>query len=197
MGDEACSFTFAHYRWTLGHASPAEVELIHDVDDQADNLVDFAAIEKQAGFSAKYFVRTHAKTYNAYSLPYVKRFRRLVEEFGAELGLHFEPTFYARDELGAAMEREASMLEFVYKAPIRYVSLHEPARGGSLDEALVPSRFRYYAHDSAHYRGKKYVSESAGRWREGCFCRHIGKQQRLIVLTHPKWWYWETSAECY
>jgi hypothetical protein len=196
MGDDVCGFTFAHYRWSLSRTSPEEVELIHDVDDQSDNLLDFAAIEKEAGFSAKYFIRTHAKTYNPYSLPYVKRFRRLVE-LGAELGLHFEPSFYDRDELALGMEREASMLEFVLKAPIRYVSLHEPARGGNLDEAVVPSRFRYYSYDSAHYRGKKYVSESAGRWREGCFCQHTGKHARLIVLTHPNWWYWETSAECY
>jgi hypothetical protein len=40
--------------------------------------------------------------------------------------------------------------------------------------------------------GFKYLSDSNGRWREGCVCGHLEEYERLCVLTHG-WWWFETS----
>jgi hypothetical protein len=34
----------------------------------------------------------------------------------------------------------------------------------------------------------KYISDSGMNWRESCFCNHIGKWDKMEILTHPEWW---------
>lgn len=190
-----CNFTFSHYKQILAQARTARVEIIHDVDFPPGNVEYMARIEKEAGISTKYFIRLHAAFYNALSFDSVKLFRRIALEYGHELGLHYEPGYYQQSSQSTGIALEASMLETAYGVPIKYVSIHCPAKGGTIDEKDVPPSLQYYCYTASHYADKKYLSDSGGRWREGCACEQIGKHDSMILLTHPNWWFETTPSE--
>lgn len=195
---ENCNFSFAHYRECIEliSTSGSDVEMIHDIDFAPDNLLDMASIEKKYGVAATYFVRLHAKTYNPFALPYIRMLRQLVDEYGHTIGLHFEPTFYDNESISAAILNESSALSSILGVGVSAVSIHEPARFGSIDPDMMPSGLQYYCWDSPYYRNKKYISDSSMRWREGCMCQNL-HHPRLIILTHPDHWFHQTSAENY
>ena len=33
----------------------------------------------------------------------------------------------------------------------------------------------------------KYMSDSGMHWREGCWCNHIDKYDKMEILIHPEW----------
>lgn len=193
-----CDFSFRHYEECLQRISLEghSVELIHDIDDQLDNSHRFAEIEKKYGISAKYFIRLHGKLYNPLTLKNIKAMKDLLVQ-GHELGLHFEPSFYSKEEIDNAIKIELSMLGLAVAGPINLLSIHEPARFGSIDPSSVPVDVKYYCWDSEHYKSKKYISDSGGRWREDCMCKHLGRHSEMIILTHPMWWFDQYSAENY
>lgn len=173
-----------------------KIELIHDLDHPESNIPQIASLETSREIKATYFIRLHAKNYNALSLSNIQAYRNLSDQ-GHRLGLHFEPSFYEKNEVIEAISKESQLLEFTIGRPIKSVSIHEPARFGSIDQYSIPSNLKYYCYDSKYYQNKKYISDSGGRWREGCMCQHIGKHSEMIILTHPIWWYEKTSAENY
>lgn len=194
-----CNFTFAHYRECLTEAKRlnCSVEWIHDVDHSVMNLLHFAKIENELDIKSTYFVRTHARTYNPFCYEVLKTLRTLVDTYGHQIGLHFEPWYYLKDDMALAINREATLLSSLVGDPVQSVSIHSPSKGGTVPETLVPSGMTYYCYDSNYYQGKKYISDSGGRWREGCMCQHLGKHERMIILTHDLWWYNEYSSESY
>lgn len=176
----------------------SNVELIHDLDHPEDNLIDIANIEASYSLSAKYFVRIHAKNYNPFSLKNTNTYKKIIE-LGHSIGLHFEPSFYeSKKHIYEAIAKESDMLAYCLDTSVNSVSIHEPSRFGAVQEEVdIPSNLRYYCWNSSHYSGKKYISDSSARWREGCMCQHIGKHSHIIILTHPIWWFDRTSAENY
>jgi hypothetical protein len=201
MSMTPCDFSFAHYGACLAHASAVQatcaIEWIHDVDHFADNLLEFAALESENGVSAKYFIRLHARYYNALSVRTIETVRRLVSEYGHEIGLHFEHHLYPAEDVAAALRMERETLQFFFRVPINSVSTHLPAKCGSLEKQIIPDDMKYYCWSSEHYQGKKYISDSGGRWREGCMCQHIGQHQKMIILTHDVWWFRNTPSDNY
>lgn len=193
-----CDFSFRHYAECIERiaASPNRIEMIHDIDFEPNNVESMAEIEHRYGLQTTYFVRLHAKGYNPFALPHLDVLSRLVESYRHRIGLHFEPFFYERPRLKEAIKRESEMLSFVLNCPIHQISIHEPARFGSITEEDVPEGMTLYCWDAAYYRGKKYISDSGSRWREGCMCGHL-QHSDLIVLTHPDSWFHRTSAENY
>jgi hypothetical protein len=193
-----CNFSLKHYEECMQLISLASntCEILHDLDHPEDNILEIAELERIHQISAKYFIRIHAKNYNPFSLKNLQIYRKLVE-MGHELGLHFEPGFYSENSITEAITKEAEALQFIVGVPIKYLSIHEPARFGSVNQASIPNSLLYYCWNSTYYTDKKYISDSSARWREGCMCEHIGKHEKLIILTHPIWWFKETSAENY
>jgi hypothetical protein len=178
-------------------AHTPNVELIHDVDDSLDNSKIFSSIERATGNRSTFFVRLHAKWYNALSYKNIEIMKQLIDS-GSSVGLHFEPAFYSKSMMKKGIEKELDMLEVALDYKITKLSIHEPARFGSIDKDTdLPSGIEYYCWDSDHYKGKKYISDSGARWREGCMCNHIGKHSSMIILTHPMWWFETYSAENY
>jgi len=192
-----CNFSLSHYQECLVLAKAQRIEIVHDVDFPPNNVLQIAEMEHALGYRTKYFIRLHAKLYNALSEEHLAIFKLLAERYGHELGLHFEPFFYQNGDMQAAIRQEALLLEKVLGQPISYMSIHSPLKAGGIDARVVLPGMRYYCHDSEYYKGKKYLSDSGGRWREGCVCGHLGKHEQILLLTHPNWWYRETPSENY
>lgn len=180
----------------LHHQGTSNIELVHDIDCPEENLIQMATIEASWHLSSKYFIRIHAKHYNPFSLKNIQTYKKLVG-LGHELGLHFEPNLHEKDKIKETIEKQAMFLSFMLGVPIKYVSLHEPARFGTIDSSFVPDGLTLYCYNSDYYKDKKYISDSGGRWREGCMCNHLNKHKKIIILTHPWWWFENTSAENY
>ncbi|MFY8001148.1 MAG: hypothetical protein ACOVSW_21330 [Candidatus Kapaibacteriota bacterium] len=194
----SCDFSFRHYAECAERigASDRDIEMIHDIDFEPNNVLAMAEIEHRYGISATYFVRLHARTYNPFALPHLPVFQSLTEEYGHKIGLHFEPFFYAPSQIREAITQESSMLGFALGFEVNAISIHEPARFGSISPEDIPIGMKYYCWDAPYYEGKKYISDSGSRWREGCMCGHLHRE-KLIILTHPDSWYHQTSAENY
>lgn len=193
--NSTCNFTLHHYQEILSSLKGSEFEIIHDVDFPPNNVEEIARIEASLGVSTKYFIRLRAKYYNALSLENVRLFNKLHKEYGHTVGLHFEASFYEPSFVKDGITLEASLLGKSIETEIRYVSLHCPAKAGTITEKDVPTGLQLYSFDSQYYKDKKYISDSGGRWREGCACNHIGKHPKLLILTHPNWWYHSNPSE--
>jgi hypothetical protein len=109
---------------------------------------------------------------------------------GHEIGLHFGQ--FNGNAVIEYLDTARGMMEQVYGIPIERLAQHYTATDNI---------------DLSWYRGMqdvtffgintpgKYLSDSGGRWREGCFCEWIGKEDLLFVNTHPVWWYNECPQE--
>lgn len=217
----SCNFTVAHYHEILvearrlgyacvgfrdlldGRAAGAARVLLlrHDIDFTVANALRFAQIEQTVGASATYFVRLHAHQYNPFVLPTFRQLRAIAQ-LGGELGLHYEPDF-AREagcDDAEGLRRARLILETGLATDVQGVCPHEVVRTHTMvlpAEAVAQAGFRYQAYDAQFFGGLKYLSDSSARWREGCVCQWLGKQDRLYVLTHGFWWYEQTPLENY
>jgi len=207
-----CDFTMRHYREILETAremgyefstfadhesvtAPRRFLMRHDIDLSIDNCLSFGRVEHELGIASTYFVRLHARMYNPFEFHTYRKLREL-EKLGHELALHYEPGFAVavdEDEL-QMVRREKAILEAVLDHPVVSASAHLPGKSGkTVTEANASSfELRYEAYAPRFMEGFKYLSDSNGRWREGCVCGHLGKHERLCVLTHG-WWWFETS----
>ena len=215
-----CAFTLKHYRETLvayrkaGYAVtsfegalkslavPDKILILrHDVDFTLKAALCIAQIEAEEGCLSTFFLRLHAKGYNLMSLDNYRTVKAIAG-MKHELGLHFEPAFaraVGEDPLLLA-DRQKTIIEDVLGKSIIGISTHEPSREG--DSQLIKWlsehwQLAYHAYEDRFTREMKYISDSGGRWREGCFCHCINRVDRFQVLIHPFWWYEETPMENY
>jgi hypothetical protein len=65
------------------------------------------------------------------------------------------------------------------------------------EDNLAEFGFRYEAYTPRFMKGFKYLSDSNGKWREGCICGHLGRHDRLCVLIHGWWWFERSPVENY
>lgn len=218
MTQPACGgFTIAHYRelietaLTIGYrfATFKEHETLqakrlflmrHDIDFSVDNAVNFARIEAELGIRATYFVRVHARHYNPFEYHTYKKLRE-IEALGHEMGLHYETGFAdaVGEDPARMVRREKAIVETLLDHPIVSAAAHLPAKSGRTvdDTNLVSFGLRYEAYTKRFLEGFKYLSDSNGRWREGCLCGHLGQHDRLCVLIHPFWWFEKSPIENY
>jgi len=210
-------FTFAHYREIIeraldlgyafstfdGHESVHSERLLlmrHDIDLSLENCRRFARIEHDLGVRATYFVRVHGRLYNPFEYTSYLGLRE-IESFGHELGLHYEPGFaLAVDEDDETMvRREKTILEAILDHPVMSASAHLPGKTGTTinDANKASFEIRYDAYSPHFMEDFKYLSDSNGRWREGCLCQHLGSVDRLCVLTHGWWWFEKSPVENY
>ena len=71
--------------------------LRHDIDMDLDLAEPISEIESSVGATSIYFVRLHAKNYNALSLSSVRIMKKIAAR-GQEIGLHYEPTFTKNED---------------------------------------------------------------------------------------------------
>ena len=207
---DKCEFSIRHWRLVIQNAldagyrfyscggwienkSPAERSIIlrHDIDVSPELAVRQVEAEMELGVRATYFIRLHGKLYDAQSpssLKYLQELSRL----GVEIGLHYEPQFYESINGNAAdlLAEDVRSLSNITGRPITGCSAHRVGTFPSLDIAVIKSAgLRYDAFTPEFVKERKYISDSARHWREGCLCRWLGKTNHLTVLTHPVWWF--------
>ena len=172
----------------------------HDIDLSVDLAANFARIEADLGIRATYFVRVHARHYNPFEYHTYKQLRE-IEALGHEIGLHYEPGFAEAvgENVEQMVRREKAIVEALLGHPIAAAAAHLPAKDGKTvtDANLASFGLKYEAYTPRFMEGFKYLSDSNGRWREGCLCGHLGKHDRLCVLIHPFWWFERSPVENY
>lgn len=183
---------------------PQQKHLIlrHDIDNDIELAARVARVNADAGCSATFFLRVHARGYNLLSLQSLRIVREM-ESLGHEVQLHLEGGLC--DVLGGDnsewADRQRAVFEAAVGRPITGFSSHEPARMGGIDFAdALKERWgmRYHAYESRFMMpNMKYLSDSSGRWREGHFGLWVDKEPQMQVLTHPFWWYEQVPAENY
>lgn len=185
------------------HEAVSEHRLIlmrHDIDLSVDNALNFARIEADLRVRATYFVRVHARHYNPFEYHTYRKLRE-IEALGHEIGLHYEPGFAdaVGEEPAAMVRREKAILEALFAHPIVSAAAHLPAKSGMTvtEDNLATFGLRYEAYTPRFREAFKYLSDSNGRWREGCLCGHLGQHDRLCVLIHPFWWFEKSPVENY
>jgi hypothetical protein len=173
----------------------------HDIDMSLDQALEIAKVENSIGISSCFFIRLHAKFYNALSVD-SKRKMNLIEDMGHRIGLHFEEDFYDTYDIFDAMATEKSLLDSFLRYKIDTIAPHEPSRTGRMTfdkSKLLRAGIKYQAYDNILFEKFKYISDSSCRWRDGTFEEHVNdrKTPRIYLLTHPIWWYYKTPIEVY
>lgn len=212
---QQCDFTHHHYRHCLEKALDLDYRFLtmreyvegsgidgkiilmrHDEDFNPQAAKALADIEAALGVRSTYFFRFHAQQYNLLSLPVVSLLKQVLGQ-GHEMGLHGET--HAFPDLNDADEnllnKERELLSQLLGTEVVGLSRHEPSRT-NIKTASIPDNFLYEAY-SDQFSELKYISDSSAHWREGCMCQHIGKVDRLYILTHGFWWYRNSPLENY
>lgn len=165
----------------------------HDLDLSVHRAYRLAQIEAEEGIKATYFIFLHSEFYNALESE-VANLIFGIRELGHDLGLHFDPTFYApklqsNDNLIALLQFEQHILAETFQAKIRAFSFHNPDLVGQLvaQDEIGGMINTYGQYIKTHYG---YCSDSNGYWR---FRRlrevlEAAEDEKLHVLTHPGWW---------
>lgn len=214
----SCGFTLDHYRQTLKTFLDARYKILgfemfldncprkavilrHDVDLKIEPALRVAKIDAAMGCTSTFFFRIHAQGYNLFDLNNYRHLKEIAL-LGHEIGFHIEPSFFSvvHEEKEAFLERERAVFEGILGKSITGISTHEPTRADDPDlvEKLVRRwGLKYSAYENRFTKDIKYISDSSGRWREGCFHEWINKADRLQVLVHPTWWYEKATQENY
>ena len=183
-------FEFVNYEsWQIGNPF---VLWRHDVDLSLNRALRLAEIENEFGVSSTFFLNLHSRFYNLLEADQTTLARTLIK-LGHEVGLHFDASFYARDDfsgLEKRMELEANLVQNVLDVEVRAVSFHNPSPA-----ILSWGRESLAGMVNAYSRSLRehvpYCSDSGGTWRYQTLHSflsdpHVSCAQ---VLTHPGWWH--------
>lgn len=156
----------------------------HDVDFSPSAAVKMARLEREIGVSTTYFLQLHSYFYSLFG---DKEFSaQKILDLGHELGCHYDIKFMKLfPNVKKGLEVELSIMEQFAQTRISSYSQHDPSVDG-YSPVRIPGHIDAYALTKTH--SVKYLSDSVQRWREGCFCKHLGKHKRMQVLVHPELW---------
>jgi hypothetical protein len=176
------------------------IVLRHDVDFSIFNARGFAYAESANAVHSTYFLRLHSPSYNALSSISLDTIS-LLHHYRATFGLHIEPDMVDLAEIRNPEQwlmNCIDLLNSVLPSELCAASLHCVDKGATDTQWIVDACEEWglplVSHDMP---GLKYLSDSNGRWREGCFCQWIDKEPRLHVCTHPVWWFHNSPQENY
>lgn len=165
--------------------------LRHDVDADLNYALKMAEIENVHGICSTYMVMVSSPLYNIedpLSQSILKRFMSM----GHEVGLHFD---YSDDEsnnnqsddfLKQNISSACQRIEDIIRSPVRSISYHIPMPQFLRGPLMIDGRVNAYAKELMDC----YLSDSAGRWREGePLPQLLESNSHLIqLLIHPIWW---------
>jgi hypothetical protein len=181
-----CNFGIQHYLDTINsfkdsgyHIGPVSdyfqnkiynkhILLRHDVDLSLGYALELALLEKDNGIQATYYILLHSDLYNAMSSEGAKLIKQ-IRDAGHEIGLHVD----SRNFLGS--------IEFEILARLAQVNIT------TWCHHLITITPHIIMPRDAATTPYKYISDSAMNWREGCFCNHVNKYDKLQILIHPIW----------
>ena len=204
------NFKISHYRETLrkykseNYSFPStdkknschkQLIMVHDVDHKLELAKNFSRVEEKEGVSSTYFLRLHAINYNIFSKKSIDFIQKELLGRNHNIGLHFEPSFYKEQIVEKSIKNSLGLLSSILDHEVKVFNIHEPVRTGYDLSRVLKSHNRCY--NSVFFKDFKYLSDSSCSWREGCFSGHVNKWKKLLVLTHPIWWYHEEPSENY
>lgn len=171
--------------------------LRHDIDSQPRRHLEIAKIEKSLGISSTFFVRVHGEYYGVFDQENYKIIKKIAQ-LGHEIGLHSEArtysTIYKEDPKNIFL-KEKAILEQIIGKKIVSASEHAPLdRPENFWENHLFKRIGknklgiiYHPFDE-ELRKFHYLSDSLGKWREGCFCENLNKYDKIQLLVHADIW---------
>ena len=193
------NWTFIGY---VDYKRPGKVCLWrHDLDFSTHRAYRLAQIEAEEGIRATYFVHLHSEFYNPLEAENADLLIR-IGELGHDLGLHFDPAFYASritsdEALADFLRFEQQILAETFQVEIQAFSFHNPDVGRDwlrIDQDEIAGMVNAYGQYLKQHFG--YCSDSNGYWR---FRRlrdvlEAAEDEKLHVLTHPGWWVPESMS---
>jgi len=200
-----CGFTLDHYFEVLEYAKKIGYAIIslrefqsskksfgkfivlrHDIDFSLSYALEMAKLESDRGMRATYFILLHNDFYNVMAGE-DSEILRTISKMGHEIALHIDTRFFdLKEPILPQIDREAGILENVTGKKVVSISQHYPKITPDMPEAVT---LKYiYARDPKILKKMEYISDSGRNWRAKCMCNHIGKSDKLQILTHPLWW---------
>lgn len=189
-GYKVCSFQdYIDYHQSFGRV----LVLRHDIDRKIKKALKMAKIERDHLVTSTYFFRLHAK-YNLFEYKNYNRINKIVN-MNHEVALHLESQDFA-DCFGVSskllLEKELQTMNLIGFKPRGIAEHGTPNK--KWDNHFFSTHneksfdLEYHAKDKVFGR-MKYLSDSGGKWREGCICNHIGQFEKIQVLIHPNHWF--------
>ncbi|HEX2081164.1 MAG TPA: hypothetical protein VHG08_25905 [Longimicrobium sp.] len=166
--------------------------LRHDVDVSPGPALRMGMVEAEAGVRATYYFLTRSPLYDVGGAD-ARAVMRELRALGHEVGLHHDGHGGAAPAEQAApvppeeeVAAECARLEDALGEPVRSLSFHRPMPGWVRGPLWMAGRVNAYAAALMGW----YLSDSAGRWREGDPLRSLEAPRGpvLQLLTHPVWW---------
>jgi hypothetical protein len=182
------TYRFRRY-WDFDRAEPF-VLWRHDVDFSPQGAVKLAALERDAGVVATYFLSFHSDFYNLLERD-VSDCVRQIAELGHDIGLHVDLAFDRSDAVAFedTLRLEAGWLSGLTRTECRAFSFHNPDRR---TEGFRELQYAGLINAAAEYFYGEvgFCSDSNGIWRERRLEDVLiaATEQRLQVLTHPENW---------
>jgi len=168
-----CEFSYDHYFETVPKFNNGSLFLRHDIDYSFEKAYDLALREHAHGIVATYMVQLHSPFYNPLTQDNIRKLKEIA--IYHDLGLHYDtrctPT---ENHIYAEME----YLEGQIGCKIKNVAQHD----------WVMRQKRIYIVGDLMRMSHHYISDSAMKWREGCFCQHTDRWKKIQVLIHPEYW---------
>lgn len=195
-----CNFTYEHYSDVLNNikhthkfssyknCSTNDVILRHDIDTSLIAALKLAKIENNLDVTSTYFLYFSSEFYNSFGEKSNQIINQILD-LGHKIGLHYSEDFIMMRNLdpSTTIKKEIDFFEYHYNTKIEAIAAHEansfpPAMKIFLPEGVVN------AYSDEFVKERKYLSDSAMFWREGCFCQHYTNFDKLQILIHPMWW---------
>jgi len=214
-----CEFTYEHYKECIKSAKKLGfsfytmhdfldkkpkskfILMRHDIDLSLKSALKIAEIENSLKIKSTYFIRTNG-IFNVFSGKNSAIVRK-ISELGHEIGIHYDSDITVKKDFVKEMMEIKRDIEKIIKKRIFGTSLHKVKKSGIkneinklnfAEEYLNDLELEYDAYSDIFIRKMKYISDSARKWREGCMCGHIKKENKLCILTHPIWWSSATTS---
>ncbi len=210
----ACSTSYSHYRETLEKFLQADYRFVgisdyfdnkcedrcvllrHDIDKSPEKALDLARIENDLGIRATYFVRIHSNYYNPCGYEAYDNLQQIVK-LRHHLSLHSEAFDFGRIfglNPVIVFKKEVEIVRSLFGLDCNCYAPHRTHNSSNFEERedfhKELSRLGYRSiYEIVADPKWKYLSDSSGIWIEGCFCEHLGKWEKLLLLIHPVWWY--------
>jgi 8-oxo-dGTP pyrophosphatase MutT (NUDIX family) len=193
----------------LVHSQEIPIGLIrHDIDFSPSKALELASKEADRDIRATYFVLPNGEDYDISDAKAAKQILSIADDYGHEIGLHYNPSAWLRQnvtdvrDLEADISAQAAILEEVIDMPVNSMSFHRPGarhptwlNGPTRLAGLVNA---YAGVFMSPAEAALYTTDSTGVWRYGEPLRRIqsanGVGARVIqVVTHAEWWNAETQ----
>lgn len=200
-------FTYEEYRGLVGlyadkFASFREaidmreyVIMRHDVEFSVDRAFSLAKVDYQSSIPSIFFFQVMCDTYNLASYTNSVLVRKIKEDFGLEIGLHFYVS-HIKEGDWPALERDLNRQLSLFSRATGYeasiFSFHRPPEWvlrrrddyiGNCLNAYGPSFFEFCPEPSEI----KYIADSQHDWRYG-YPKDVKHYDKIQILTHPDEW---------